>query len=314
MGPRLEKYFRFQRFDIISAGVQLFTERFASEWVGRVIKTLEADNVALAGGLFMNVKLNKIISEIPEVKDMFVFPSCGDESSSIGVLYKAYYDLTNKIPEPLSSYYLGGEFTSSQAENAIKNYIFKKCKIKYTKLANPSEKVAELLSNKKIVARHSGRMEFGARALGNRSILANPSDPTAVKTINKMIKNRDFWMPFAPSMTQSERYLINPKKINSPYMIMAFDIKKEKSFSMMGAIHPYDESCRPQVVTKITNPEYFALIEKFNELTGESVILNTSFNLHGFPVVYKPEDALFVFDNSGLEYLLVGDILIEKIK
>jgi len=312
-GPRLKEYLAFKRFDIVGAGLQMFIERFVSEWVVMALKTLKVRKVAFAGGLFMSVKLNKIISELEQVENMFVFPSCGDESTVFGMLYYKWYELTGKNPSPLKHLYFGGDFSEKEILDSLNKYNFKNRKVRWQKTENIENKVAELLSKKEIVARFDGRMEFGARALGNRSILANPQDYNSVKTINKMIKNRDFWMPFCPSMTDSENYIINPKDINSPYMVMTYGLKQGVLPKMVATVHPYDETCRPQEVYKEWSPKYYGLIKEFKNLTGESVILNTSFNLHGFPVVYTPEDALFVLDNSGLNYLAIGDFLVEKI-
>lgn len=312
-GARLKKYLAYKRFDIVSAGLQLFIEKLATEWVRRAAVTLGVKDVALSGGLFMNVKLNKIISELKEIDSIFIFPSCGDESNVFGALYYRYHELTNKMPVPLADYYMGGDFSEQEIENSIKKYRFQSSKIKCEKIKDMPYNIAKLLADKEIVARFNGRMEFGARALGNRSILANPTDHNSIKIINKMIKSRDFWMPFAPSLTDCGDYLINPKKISSPYMMLAFDVNKQKIPAMHSALHSYDNTCRPQEVVEKWNPVYYNTIKEFKKLTGESVILNTSFNLHGFPIVYTPEDALYVFDNSGLRYLALGDYLIQKI-
>lgn len=313
-GERLRKFLAFRRFDNISAGLQLFTEEFVSEWIKNIMIALRADKIALGGGLFMNVKLNKRIMELPGVKDMFVFPSCGDESNVFGALYVYWHQKTGQLPKPLSDYYLGGDFSEPEIKSAIERHDFKNCRVKHQKLDGIEAKVAELLSRKKIVARFDGRMEFGARALGNRSILANPFDPSSVKTINLMIKSRDFWMPFAPSLLEGNRYIKNPKGVKAPYMVLTFDVPEIYADKLTSVTHPYDNTCRPQEVNKEWNPKYWQVIDEFKKLTGESIVLNTSLNLHGFPVVYAPQDALFVFDNSGLEYLVLGDYLVEKIK
>jgi len=157
-------------------------------------------------------------------------------------------------------------------------------------------------------------MEFGARALGNRSILANPADPRVITTINEMIKKRDFWMPFAPSVTteRARDYLFNPKNIAAPYMVFAFDSRPEKVPVFAAGVHPYDRTARPHEVMEHHNPSYHRLIQHFGEFTGEEIILNTSFNLHGFPNVYTPEQALTTLDNSGLEHLAIGNFLVSK--
>lgn len=320
IGPNLKDFVQYRRFDNIAGGLQKFIECFFLKWISQVIKETGIKKLALSGGLFMNVKLNKLIMEMPDVESLFVFPSCGDETNSIGAAWATYSQVlevqnqkSRPIP-PLGPVYFARDFTQPQEEEAINQYDFKK-KIKKTIYEDVEGQCAKLLSKGKVVARCKGRMEFGARALGNRSILSNPNSWKAVKVINEMIKMRDFWMPFAPSIIaeHADKYIVNPKQIHAPYMIMAFDTKKEKLDSIVAATHPYDESCRPQIVESSWNPDYYRLINTYMELTGEAVVLNTSLNLHGLPMVYSPEDALYVFDNSGLEYLALGNTIIEEI-
>ncbi len=311
IGPRLKEDLKFYRFDYIAGGLQLFIENFISEWVRNILKKLNLSKIAFSGGLFMNVKLNKKIMELKEVEKLFIFPSCSDESNVFGALYYYYFKTTGKLPRPLNHLYLGGEFSEREILEALHTYQFKE-KVEYKKIENIEDTIAELLSKNKIVAHFDGKMEFGARALGNRSILANPQNFRVIRRINKMVKKRDFWMPFAPSFINGERYVINPKRIKMPYMILLFDTKKEKFQKMIAAVHPHDRTCRPQEVDKKTNPRYYRIISKFEKLTGEGVILNTSFNLHGRPIVYSPRDALYVFENSGLNYLVMGNYLIKK--
>ena len=317
--PTIEKLLKYHRFDWISAGVQKLLEEILVKWIKYWIKETGIKKVALSGGTFMNVKANKLIMELDEVEDIFVFPSCGDETNSIGACYYAYEQALRKKNEevniePLGHFYLGGDFSDDEIEEFLKNYKFKS-QVKFTYYDNIEKKVAELLSNGEVIARMKGRMEFGARALGNRSILANPQDWDTINRINKMIKKRDFWMPFAPSILgeRAEDYLIKRKPVKAPYMILTFDTKPEKRKYMRAAIHPYDATARPQEVYKDWNKDYWKLIKYFEELTGEAVILNTSFNLHGYPVVYDPKDAIFVFENSGLKYIALGNFLIEKL-
>jgi carbamoyltransferase len=171
----------------------------------------------------------------------------------------------------------------------------------------------ELLAKGRIVARVQSRVEWGARALGNRSILADASDPSNVRRINDMIKMRDFWMPFAPSIL-SERasdYLVNPKGISAPYMILSFDTTERRN-EIQAAIHPADSTARPQVVQKEHNQTYWRLLDRFAAATGRGGLLNTSFNLHGEPLVASPEDALSTFVRSGLEYMALGEYVVSK--
>jgi carbamoyltransferase len=257
--------------------------------------------------------------ELPEVEEMFIFPSCGDETNAIGAAYWVYAQEQIKSGkpvdiEPLGSIYWGGSFGDNEIEDAIKNYSFS-CKVSVEFKDDIEKNVAELLAKGDIVARSKGKMEFGARALGNRSILANPSKPKVVKVINEMIKSRDFWMPFAPSVLDSraQDYLKKPKDIKSPYMTLAFDSKPDRFDKFAAAAHPYDYTLRPQEVSQEFNEDYYKLIKYFEEFTGDGIILNTSFNLHGYPIVYTPEDALQVFDHSGLKYLALGNHLLSKV-
>jgi carbamoyltransferase len=156
-------------------------------------------------------------------------------------------------------------------------------------------------------------MEFGARALGNRSILADPRSQDVVRVINRMVKKRDFWMPFAP-MVKTERqldYIQNPKGLRSPFMMMTFDTK-ENFRDLIAAVHNADLTCRAQILSREQNPPVYDILTAFEHRTGSGIVLNTSFNLHGYPIVRTAEDALGVLRDSGLEYLQVGNYLVHK--
>jgi carbamoyltransferase len=214
--------------------------------------------------------------------------------------------------EPLGPIYLGPAYGESEIDAALRKF-GEKYSIRAEGAGDIGATIAELLHKNKVVARFDGRLEFGARALGNRSILANPSDPSNTRKINDMIKMRDFWMPFAPSIL-SEReadYILNPKRIPAPYMIMTFNTT-DKRRDIQAAIHPSDFTVRPQVLVKTHNPKYWSIIDRFADFAGIGAILNTSFNLHGEPIVATPEDALSTFVRSGLEYLALGDRLVQK--
>jgi carbamoyltransferase len=309
----LSNLLRRKRFDHIAGGVQLFVERFLVRWVQNCIAETGIRKIALSGGVFMNVKANQKILNLPEVEELFIFPSCGDETNSIGAAWLLDQQLSKKMPQKLGPFYLGPEYSDTEIETAFRNYQFKSS-VEAKHQNEIDRSVAELLAKGRVVARFKGRMEFGARALGNRSILANPAVPGVVKIINEMIKCRDFWMPFAPSVLaeRSERYFFKPKPVEAPYMILTLDSRPEKREAMAAAIHPYDATGRPQEVYESWNPDYHRLISHFEQITGEAIILNTSFNLHGEPVVCSPEDALRVFDISGLEHLALGDFLLAK--
>ncbi len=312
----LERKLGKVRFDILAAAFQRFTEDVVTEWVSQAIKKTKINRVLLSGGVFMNVKVNQRIADLPEVREMFVMPSCGDESTPIGAAYLGFLELGNGEAlknATITNLYMGPQFSNKDVEKVIKKRRLNK-KYKVTNPKDIEKAIATLLSKGKIVARMSGRMEFGARALGNRSIFANPTEIQAVRKINDQIKGRDFWMPFAPSILweRMSDYIVNPKKIVSPYMMMGFNTTDRARKELIAALHQYDFTARPQLVTKEANPKYHKIIREFEKIAGIGGILNTSFNLHGYPIVLGPEEAVNTFENSGLEYLVLEDYLIAK--
>ena len=177
-----------------------------------------------------------------------------------------------------------------------------------------NDAVVELLMQGHVVGRFAGREEFGARSLGNRAIIADPRNPDVIREINEMVKSRDFWMPFAASVAaeHADLYLRNPKNVAAPYMILSFDTTEAGGEQLKAGTHPYDRTCRPQVVTQESNAEYWDLIHRFASRSGVGGLLNTSLNLHGLPLVHRPRDAVHVLLNSGLNWLAVGPYLITK--
>lgn len=315
----LREKFECRRFDAIAGGVQLFTEELLRDWIKGVIKKTGITRVVCGGGVFMNVKANKIISEIENIDEFFVFPSCGDESLSFGAAWLEYINLTKDKKEAksvtnLTNLYLGGFSFKNSIEDIIYKNISLEDKITVKKSNYIAKDIAKLLSQNNVVARCTGKMEWGARALGNRSILANPKYWSNVEKINDKIKKRDFWMPFAPSILKENvsKYLINPKKIISPYMMIAFDTTDLAQKEIGASIHPRDKTARAQIVDKLDNPGYWELINEFYKITGIPCVLNTSFNLHGYPLVYSIEDAINVFINSGLDYLVIEEFILKK--
>jgi carbamoyltransferase len=302
-----------RRFDWVAGGVQKVTEFVLTEWVRSCLQETGIRRLALGGGVFMNVKANKLIMELPEVQNLFVYPSCGDETNAMGAAYAVYAQKAGVAGiAPLKDLYWGPDCCDDDLEAILRGFAFK-TPVAYERL-NPIEpRVAALLAEGKVVARFKGKEEFGARALGNRSILANPSDPAVIRVINEAIKARDFWMPFAASIL-AERcadYLINPKGVRPPYMILCFDTSARWT-EIQAAVHPFDHTVRPQEVCADWNPSYHALLREFERLTGVGAVLNTSFNLHGEPIVSRPEDALDVFDRSGLTHLAIENWLVWK--
>lgn len=312
-----DMYFYFKeklegiRFDGIAAGLQKWLEDMVVEWITNILKHLKVDSLVYSGGLSQNVKANKSISKIPQLKNLFVPPSGGDESTAIGAAYIVSID-QGIIPQPLQHAYLGYSITDDEIEKLLQKYKVEK---KYKVLRNATNKeIVDLLATNKVVARCVGAMEFGARALGNRSILCNPANFDNIRLINEKIKFRDFWMPFTPTILdhRAKDYLVNPKNLKVPYMTIAFDTTPLCEKHLKAAVHPYDFTARPQVLKKEVNLEYYELIQAFEKKAGIGAVLNTSLNLHGEPIVRNAEDAWHTFIHSGLDALLLNKTLIIK--
>src|SRR5712691_1777352 len=307
-----------QRFDAIAGGAQRLLEDALVGWARLMHERYGGERLALGGGVFMNVKANMLLAAEEWVRDLFVFPSCGDESNAVGAAYLGYLDLCARrgvkpATQPFGPAYLGPRLDDAEIENEIRRRELA-TRHAVSEPARVEERIAELLVSDGVVARCAGRMEFGARALGNRSILANPSDHRVVDLINRMIKARDFWMPFAPSVLRerADDYLVNPRGLASPYMMLAFPTRPERRHEIVAAVHPHDGTARAHIVEQADNPEYHQVIREFERRTGIGAVLNTSFNLHGEPLVCSADDAIDTFERSGLPHLALGRFLISK--
>ena len=308
-----------ERFDNIAWAVQTWVEELLVKWVKNCIKKFKISNVAISGGVALNVKAMGKISQQKEVKNLFVGGSASDESLALSAGINLLYNIAKNQNKEfnlenfsrIDTLYLGPENSFEDEKNEIKKLKRKKLRI-FNKVDH--NVIAKYLSKGKIIARCSGRMEFGQRALGNRSILADPRKLEIKEKINSAIKNRDFWMPFAPVIQKklASKYLINPKNIQSPHMTIGFQTTKEGYKNMIAACHPADKSARAQILEKKHNPKLYDIIEKFREITGVGALLNTSFNLHGFPIVNNVKDALYVFKNSDLDGLILNNFFILK--
>jgi len=299
-----------QRFDNIAAGTQKLFEELVLEWVKNSIKETKIKKLVCAGGSFLNVKLNKLIRELNEVSDVFFYPAAEDGGTAVGAAMEGYYrycqnNKTKAKKINITNVYYGQSFSSDEIEEFIKSK-----KLRFAKKVT-SDQVAKLLSEGKIIARFSGRDEWGPRALGNRSIMADPRNMSVIRKINFAIKMRDFWMPFAPAVLEEDQSRYFKKSRFAPYMVEAFDTKKDAEKEIIAGLHPYDLTGRPQIVNH-WNPGWQEIIRSFKKITGVGGLLNTSFNLHGYPLVGSLETALWTFRNSGLDGLLIEDWLIEK--
>ena len=264
-------------------------------------------NVCLAGGVALNSKANGKIAASGMVNRIFVQPAASDDGVALGAALAPYLDGGGKLPNRAMRHgYWGPSFDDESVEAALRTY-----KLRCAKLADPACTAAEFLSQGKILGWFQGRMEFGPRALGSRSILADPRDPEMNAKVNNAVKFREWWRPFAPSMKKEAATEYLESATDSPFMILTAQVRPEKR-GVIPAVTHVDGSARPQTVEKEINPLYWRLIDEFGKRTGVPVVMNTSFNLRGEAIVHTPTDAIRTFFSSGMDALVIGGFLIEK--
>jgi len=308
----LKKIFEGFRFDSISGALQKYTECLITKWFKNVINPKYANNLCIAGGIAMNVKANLEITKLNKIKTLYVPPSPDDSSQAIGACY-ALCLLSNKKTSPINTSYLGYEIEKEKVFKVVKELSKNRYKITNKNIIT---KATDLLIKNKILGVCRGKSEFGARALGNRSIVCNPGNFENVKKVNETIKNRDFWMPFAASIIDNykEKYFFIKKtnQENYKYMTNCLNTKNKFRGEIAAAIHPYDSTCRPQIVNSKDNKFYYDLINTFGEKSGTHALMNTSFNVHGYPIINNEKQAIKIFKNSNLDALILGEYLISK--
>jgi carbamoyltransferase len=308
-------YFRFLSYkygskDAAAAGQKAF-EDIVLEWLSNVLEKTNNKNLVSAGGCILNVKLNKRIRDEFKV-DYFPFPHCGDGGLAIGAALELQHQLKPKTFFPKKEdIYFGIEYSNEQIKNALDKAIKSGKKIKYKECKDISGICGELVAKGKIIGWFQGRAENGPRALGNRSILADSRNEKFRDKVNVAVKFREEWRPFCPSMLDEakEEYLINPT--SSPFMILSFDVPKKKVKEIPAVVH-VDGTTRPQTVTRTANQRYYDLIKSYESETGIPVILNTSFNRKGEPIVNSPDNAIDCFLGTALDYLAIGDFLVSR--
>jgi carbamoyltransferase len=314
LGAALHALCTYQRFDTVAGALQAYTEEMVTRWIAHWVGTTGIGTIACAGGVFMNVKANQRVAALRGVTRLIVTPSCADESCALGAAVYA-----SRAAEPatpiarLDHVYLGTCIDGADVARLLRDQNLQN-EFAITEPPDIDRAVAELLAHGQVVGRCAGAMEFGARALGNRSILAHPGELATVEHINRAIKSRDFWMPFAPSILAEaiEDLIEDPKGAVSPFMMVSADTTARGRAVLAAAIHRADGTVRPQRVERAANPRYHALIAHFRALTGIGAVLNTSFNLHGDPIVCSPEDAIDTVRRSGLRWLALDHFLLEK--
>ncbi len=285
----------------LAASVQKFLEEKIFEYVKEIKKITKSDNLCLVGGVALNCLSNSNIELKKVFKNIFVQPVCEDSGSSLGA---ALY-VGNKKSIDSFSPYLGPDYSSSEILKIVKSF-----KIPYSQVNEVESLVAKKISQGKVVGWFQGRMECGPRALGNRSILADPRNIEMKDKLN-IIKGRELWRPFGLNILKEEASDLLEKFSPSPFMLKSFIVKKKWRKKLQAAIH-VDFSTRPQIVSNTQNPKFYKLLKEYYKLTGVPALINTSFNYNKEPVVCSPVDAIRTFYSSGIDVLVMGDIIIEK--
>ncbi len=292
----------------IAATLQYTLEKAAERMAEWLYRQTGLRRLCLAGGSALNCSMNGKLALLPFVDDIFIQPAAYDAGTALGAALSVYIEKTGQRPDwRMEHAYWGPEFSNEEIEETLKAFE----DLDFHRSEDIFAETAQLLAEGKIVGWFQGRSEVGPRALGNRSILADPSRPEMKDRVNNQVKHREPWRPFAPSVLEEKvgRYLAKP--MASPFMILAFDTKPEAQAEIVSATH-VDGTCRPQTVSKVTNPRYWQLIKCFEERTGIPAVLNTSFNVDSQPIVNTPLEAVDTFLNCGMQVLAIGDFLVRK--
>ena len=334
--PRNPKYEKLTQFHMdIAASIQKVTEDIMINLSKSIRKEYNIKNLCLAGGVALNCVANGKILKEKIFDNIWIQPAAGDAGGSLGAALALWHlDQGNErkinLNDDMKGSYLGPEFTQNQIEEELKSIGAIYESVNYEKLINLT---SEHLSNEKAIGWFQGRMEFGPRALGGRSILGDPRSEKMQRNLNLKVKYRESFRPFAPSILKEDLSNWFNLNVESPYMLLVADIKSEKKIEMteeqkqlfgidklnikrseIPAVTHVDYSARIQTVNQKNNKYYYDLISKFKEITGCPVIVNTSFNVRGEPIVNTPTDAFNCFMGTELDYLVIGNCILEKNK
>jgi carbamoyltransferase len=291
----------------IAYSVQDLCEKAVRNVVQLALQKTNSKNLCLAGGVALNSKANGRIAASGIVQNLFVQPAASDDGVALGAALDPFLDGGQRLPlNPMRHTYFGPCFDDEAIASTLSTY-----KIRASRLSDPAATAAEFLAQGKILGWYQGRMEFGPRALGSRSILADPRDPEMNAKVNNAVKFREWWRPFAPSFKKDAAPNYLESAYDSPFMILTAQVRPEKRQVIPSVTH-VDGSARPQTVEQQINPLYYRLIDEFGKHTGVPVIMNTSFNLRGEAIVHTPTDVIRTFFSSGMDALILGSFLVEK--
>lgn len=293
----------------IAAGLQAYTEQVICAWIQEQITTLNVSRLVLAGGVFSNVKLNQRILALSGVENIYVHPNMGDGGLAAGAAFEVHSRLNGSLQPSLAPVYLGTEINR---ENALLALL--ESNTPFEEPENLAQVVGRLLADGKVVARADGKMEYGPRALGNRTVMAPCHDPSINEWLNKKFARTEF-MPFAPVILQDHAKEYFPDwdedHIAARFMTVTYDVSELAKQKIPAAVH-IDGTARPQVIRREDNPGYYDILREYYAITEVPSVINTSFNMHEEPIVRTAEDAIRAFKAAGLDALVLGPFLIRN--
>jgi carbamoyltransferase len=295
-----------QKHKDFAASAQSACESAMLSYAKRAVELGGHGHLALAGGVALNCKANGEILRLPGVETLVVQPAAGDDGTAIGAALIASRSIGPRVRESDFMPYLGNDY----GEDYIKR-VLERAKLSFRRPDQLEDYVAERLAANHLVGWFQGRMEFGPRALGNRSILASPCSEDNRDRVNEAVKFRESWRPFAPALMHEHGHLYFQDYRYSPHMILSFWATEHAKKTIPAVVHA-DGSGRVQSVSETNNPRFHRLLKAFSQLTGVPVLMNTSFNLKGEPIVESPLDAIRTFYSSGLDCLAIGPFVVEK--
>jgi carbamoyltransferase len=296
-----------RRFENIAAALQRTTEDVGVYLADHLHKATRLDNLCIAGGVGLNSVMNAQILQNTPFKRVFIQPACNDAGTSLGcALYVWHVLLGNERSFQMKHAFYGPEFSNSEIKEVLQRN-----KLNYQFVENPAQVAARLVADGKIVGWFQGRMEMGPRALGGRSILADPRVPEMKDILNHKVKHREGFRPFAPSILVEDGAEYFDNYVETPFMLKVLPIKEDKR-EVIPAVCHVDGTGRLQTVSKEESPQYWELINEFKKITGVPVVLNTSFNVRGEPIVLTPQDAINCFLSTQLDCLVIGNHVVDK--
>jgi carbamoyltransferase len=295
-----------QFYKDVAASAQFQLEQVILHITSYYVAKIGVKNICTAGGVALNCLMSQKLMNASFVDNFFVQPAATDAGISVGAAWLGCIE-NNILPPSPTTAFLGNEFSNEDIEKTLQI-----CQLDFEKVENKTALAAKDLAEGKVIGWFQGRMEFGPRALGNRSILASPCFADMQQIVNQKVKFRESFRPFGASVLEEDMSIFfegNEKR--APYMTLVFDVKKEQKNKIPAVVHA-DGSCRIQTVSQYDSPLLFQLISDFKKLSSVGVLLNTSFNLNHEPIVNTPREAIASFFSSGIDVLYLGDFRIQK--